>query len=160
VAPTPTPTRTPTQSPTPTGTSVPTATPIPTETPVPTATPEVTPTGTPFTGVDLEISRRFFQAGDDFLLTGYLSNDDAGVLTGNLVLILDVYGDLFFHPDWGREFSVLPLALDPGIEFVVFLDFTWPQVSGSADGIYFYCAILNEENSAIIGVWDLVEFGW
>jgi len=131
--------------------------------PAPTPTPEPTFTPTPplTLGVDLEISQTLFHEGDPFVLDAFISNP--GPLTypdSPFVVILDVYSLYFFYPDWTDNFNYEIFEVDVGRIEKTILDFTWPDVQGSVDGVKIYGALLTPGFSDIIGDWDMVSFGW
>ncbi len=156
----PPPTETPTPVPTETPTPIETATPSP----VPTDTPDITPTTTPDItelGVDLQLSQDIFHSGDRFLLQAILSNpgpDEPADVP--FVVLLDVFSDYFWYPGWTSEFQFEPVDLNIGRQDKSILDFTWPEVDGSAEGLLFYGAFLNNSFTEIVGNWDYVSFGW
>ncbi len=122
----------------------------------------VTPTPTvPPLGVDLILSEDTFQPGDTFTLTAFVSNPGPEIYSEiPLVVLLDVYGNYFWHPTWTQPFNFESLELMIGTEDLILLDFIWPETGTSASGIRFYAAFLNESFTAIQGNWDMITFGW
>ncbi len=139
----------------------PTTTPPPSPspvTPVPTSTPA---TPTPALGVDLQLSQSMFHPDDLFLLTAIIYNWGPETYTAQpFVILLDVYGVFFWHPQWTVEFDYV--EMDLGIETMEeeILNFTWPQEQSTGSGIKIYGALLTRDFSAILGEWDIVQFGW
>ncbi len=168
--PTPTPYYSPTCSPTPTGTATPAPTRTPTQkptiTPSPTCTTTHPPTGTStpapsFLGVHLSLSEDIFHAGDDFLLEAILSNPGPDTINQQpFAVVLDVFGSYYWYPRWTTEFAYQ--FIDLGIEqrTLEILHFQWPVVSGTAQGLYFYGAVLTGDFTGITGDLGTVEFGW
>ncbi|MBN1297936.1 hypothetical protein JXA80_14255, partial [bacterium] len=172
VTPTVTPTFTPTLTPTLTPTVTPTGTPtdIPTSTPTPTWTPTAvpptfTPTATPSIrdlGAYIEMPAHRFIAGDPCDVRVTVSNPDGITYPDRpLFVILDVYGILFFWPEW-TDFSYEVVTVEPRMERVysVIPAFTWPADVGSASGLAFYGAITDPEITEIVGQWSIWEFEW
>ncbi len=174
--PTPTPTATNTSSQTPTSTITPTGTPGYTATPQPTATrtatPQPSPTPTPSPtlpmsptpGVfmcDLLLSDRMFDTGMRFLLEVDLRNGSPASYNLHQYLILDVYGSYFFNPSWTNATDFTYVSISAGYQgrSTVF-DFTWPEVSGGAEGLKFYLGYLNAATMELVGNIDVEEFGY
>ncbi len=143
--------------------NVSTPTPTPTQTPTITPTPTQSPTSTPpeWRGVKLILPGSPFTAGDQFKLRAQCMGDpdDSDV---NLYVILDVYGEYWFHPGWTEIPQYETVTLNPSKPVVSFiLDFIWPDnTQGSVDGLYFWGAILDQETSDLIGDFDRIEFGY
>ncbi|MBN2055632.1 hypothetical protein JW905_11955, partial [bacterium] len=156
----PTATSTPTEIPTETPTMVPTDTPVP-----PTATP-VPPTATPgcdWTGVHLLMPDDYFTPGEQCYLMVNACNP--GPEAWNMLpffVILDVYGNYWFAPAWGTDFTYYDsLVIEPGFHSFYAIDlFTWPGDAGSASGIKFWSAVTDMDITRIIGELGYVEFGW
>lgn len=173
--PTQTPTPTPTSSPTPTPpvtptptathTSTATATSVPTDTPIPptdTPVPTVTPTSPPVTlGVDLWMPSQHFRPGDPCGCRVIAANPGPeSHAEVPLFVILDVYGMLFFAPNFSN-FDHFTINLEPGSQEIVVLDdFIWPSISGSAEGIVWYAAMTDRSITALFGEMDMWSFGW
>ncbi len=134
-----------------------------TPTPIPTSTLTPTPSPTPVTwrGVNLILPGSPFTGEDSFKLRAQCMGDpdDSDV---NLYVILDVYGEYWFHPGWTEIPQYETIALNPSRPVMSFvLDFIWPDnIQGSVDGLYFWGAILDQETSDLIGDFDRVEFGY
>lgn len=78
-----------------------------------------------------------------------------------LFVILDVYGSLFFWPEW-NEFGYSEMTLQPLAEetITVIPEFSWPVSTGSASGIIFYSGMTDPEMIHINGVVTSWEFEW
>lgn len=131
--------------------------PTPTATP---ATPIPTPTTVPEVGVSLMLSKKIFRAGDDFHLAGLIRNNGPDIDSVPWVILLDAYGDYFWYPSWDSAFDYEPIYLHHGEQTRDILQFTWPDIDGSAEGIRFYGALMTRELNTILGEWDTVTFGW
>ena len=146
----------------------PTPTPQATVTPSPkpqTPTPQATVTPSPTTpndvSVQLVLSQSIFRTGDRFLLTASIANFlQEPIQEQPFALVLDIYGSYFWYPGWTDQFEFAPMDLEVGTTEVTILNFTWPATSGTASGIRFYGAVLEQDLSNIMGTWDWVQFGW
>ncbi len=167
--PSPVPTSTPTQPDEPTATPTPipsnTATPTtgpgtPTNTPQPEST--ATPTATPAEEYvfDLQLNKAMFEPWDHFLLSTVVTNNSA-TLEADEYILLDVYGEYWFWPSWGKELDFQRRTFEGGQVYEdTILDFWWPADSGTADGLRFYGALLDPAATTLIGNVDMVEFGY
>ncbi len=161
---TPTPSPVPTATPT-TGPGEPTNTPIPTHTAPPTPTPTTTlPTPTPECtdwSAEITMPADNYMAGDLCYCYVYVCNPtDYSESDLPLFVILDVYGTLFFGPDFS-EFNYYRIFLPPGRTFVEVLPgFYWPDNAGRAENIRWYAALTDPAVTQIIGEWDVFDFSW
>lgn len=181
----PTPTRTPTAPPTtvptstPSFTSTPVNTPSPTFTPNSTSSPTRTPTATPTRdpsptqpdntptpscgdlGVRLWMPSHHFRAGDPCGCKVTVCNPDSTTYSGvPLFVILDIYGMYFFAPGFS-EYEYYAIQALPGVlEIPVLEMFSWPQGTGSAEGIRWYSAMTDPQITTLFGAMDSWEFGW
>lgn len=154
--PTSTPTATPTVPATPSFTPSPTGTPEPSATDSPTATTSPVPES----GVQLDLSGDIFIPGDFFLLTASVEPGQHTNGPIDLWVILDVYGSYWFGPGWLQDPDWYNLGILTGSHLETILSFTWPQVTGSADGLFIWGAILDPSTFELLGVYDRVEFGY
>ncbi len=177
--PTSTPTRTASPSPTVTSTSAntatPTRTPTPTQTPTimntptesPTPSPSPTPQGNTPTpacgdlGVRLWMPATHFRAGDPCGCTVSICNPGSSTYSDvPLFVILDVYGTYFFAPGFSA-FEYYTIQALPGVSEITVLGmFSWPQGTGSAEGIRWYSAMTDKQITTLFGAMDSWEFGW
>ena len=171
---TPTPTTTPTEEIPPTNTAAPTWSPVPSSTPSPPATASPMPTWTPLpTGtaeptampdtltLELHLSEETFTGGDRFCLQRKAINPGPEI-TVQEWLILEAGGMFWFAPSWTEtpSYDLLTLPGESIRERVIF-DFDWPDdVSGSAHGLRFWGAFLDPVYPAIVGEFDMVDFGY
>ncbi len=133
----------------------------PTPAPTPTSTPTAAPTEPALPGVALYLSKETFFPGDLFKLDVVFTKHDSEVyLDQPFVLMLDVFGEYFWYPAWGNEFQYILIDLDSGIVRMPIFEFLWPDVSGTANGLIFYGALLNPDLTEIFGDWDYAAFGW
>ncbi|MGB3975807.1 MAG: hypothetical protein WBM02_09140 [bacterium] len=165
-----TPTNTPESTPSPTQTSEPTNTPeptytaAPTHTPQPTDTPEPTITPTPPCGVlgcRIEMPSKQFKTGDPCYCNVVICNPKEDVFNEvPIFVILDVYGLLFFAPEF-NDFSYLLEDIYPGeTTYSIIPLFSWPENAGQASGLYFYAGMTNRLVTELFGEIDIWEFGW
>lgn len=162
--PTPTPTYTPTN--TPTHTAVPTFT--PTQRPTFTPTPPPTHTPTPKCGnlgATIEMPSTNYTAGMMCYCNVTVCNPSEAPLTDcPLFVILDVYGAYYFAPSFNDTFDyylTLYPEFPPGATVVPVLpEFQWPDIQGSASGIFWYAALTDIAVSRVIGDADAFSFGW
>ncbi len=147
------PTHTPTE---PTNTPVPTNPPA-TETPLP-GTP--TPIPNPGRWVYLDINSTYFTSGDQFLLTCRVQNND-DPLDAPLFILLEVYGQYWFYPDWTQDLAYQPLSMEYGFdELYTILDFEWPATDQSATGINFFAALVDQEMTMLMSNLSQITFGF
>lgn len=181
--PTVTPTLTPTNSPTMSPTLTATVTPSPTDTPLaPTATqtptprPSSTPTSMPPTataaptgtpdcselGVVLRMPSTYYQPGETCSLVAIVCNTTPTTLEGYpFFVILDVYGNYWFAPEWTQDFDYYDLVFEPGATpLIIIPEFVWPQGAGSATGIMFWSAVTDPLITQVVGTLDYWTFGW
>ncbi len=111
--------------------------------------------------VDLTLSREIFLPGHVFLLTAGISNSGSETYAEQpFVVLLDVFGGYYWHPQWGHNFTYESLDIGLGTQVLEILNFVWPDVTNGATGVFFYGAILNQTFTEIIGEYDVVVFGW
>ncbi len=163
-----TPTRTPTQTLSPTPSLTPsftptiafTSTPVsptPSETPIlPTYTPQCSELG-----VTIHMPDTFYSPGEQCWCSVTLCNPGAQDFQDvPLFVILDVWGILFFAPEFD-EFGYYLVDLDPGSTEKNILDpFEWPGNCGNADGIVFYAGMTDDQMTELFGTADEWSFGW
>ncbi len=159
-SPTNSPTQTPTFSPTATETPEPSPTEEPTLPPSPTVFHTVTPTPPPLPFVQLHLNQEIFQPDDQFLLEIEIQNDSRNRAVNQYILLV-VYDLIFFHPSWSQtpDWESLILAADENRQETI-LDFIWPANSGAADGLYFYAALLQQNEMVLVSNVAEVEFAY
>ncbi len=116
-------------------------------------------------GVTLELSQTLFHTGDMFSCIAHVCNNTGDVLTGYpLLVLLDVYGSLFWAPSFTQEFDCFldayPSFPEGTTDVAVLPSFAWPHNAGSAQGIRFYATLTDPAIHILIGQWDMAEFGW
>jgi len=125
-------------------------TPTPTGNPTQTPLPTVTPTPTPDFELDLVLNDSMFSANESFDLRVDFSNWLDRDNPMRLFVILDVYGQLFYCPAWTEEVQFQYISLGIGQSGIQLLSFIWPDVSGSADELYFHAALMDTEGIDLI----------
>lgn len=102
-----------------------------------------------------------FHPGDPCWLSVTVTNPTEHLLDKALFVILDVYGTLFFWPEW-NEFGYMPVVLQPKTEEVIEVipEFYWPAGTGSASGIIFLGGMTDPEVAVVSGVVTRWEFEW
>ncbi|MCD4654160.1 hypothetical protein K8T06_09505, partial [bacterium] len=102
-----------------------------------------------------------FTQGDVFKLRA-LCMGEPGDATADLYVILDVFGNYWFYPEWRQTPDCQRIGLKEGSgNYVFLLDFTWPEgCFGHIDGLCFWSAIFEPGTFDIIGDLDHVEFGY
>ncbi len=141
----------------------PTPTPTPPVTMTETPTSEASPTPSPSPAIFqyiLSLNMDLFGAGDPFTFTREIRNS-LGVFDAAEIIVLDVYGEYFFHPAWDPGLHAEMITVPNGTDTLTILEFTWPEGDfGSAENLFFYGACLDPGTAEIIGNYDFVEFGY
>jgi hypothetical protein len=120
---------------------------------------EPTPTPQQIT-YDLDMEDTDLQAEELFFLERKCTNSPAGVLAVDEYIILDIYGSYWFWDSWTQALDFKTWTLDPaGTYRDTILEFTWPEVSGTLSGMYFWGAFL-EAGTMNLVLYDYVEFGY
>ncbi len=110
--------------------------------------------------ITMTMSKSDFTAGDRFVLDAWLKNSLNAIQPVQLYIALDVYGQFWFYPGWTQEVQFAPLNLEPASEQTLrIFDFTWPEVEGSATGLYFWGLLMNPTELSVIS-YDGVQFGY
>ncbi|MCD4652592.1 hypothetical protein K8T06_01500 [bacterium] len=140
-----------------------------TRTPTPTSVPTATPTATPYvcitTGVYVEMPSSIYSFGDICWCNAHVCNDGSIPLIGYpLFVILDVWGEYFFGPDFTEEpdsYLVFYPSFNSGETIVeVLAPFAWPENTGTVEGVRFIGALTNPDVTEIMGDFSIFEFGW
>ncbi len=142
--------------------------PVPTSTPtiIPTPAPTVTPTELPcdITTVSLEMPAHHFTPGMNCSLSAVICNCDEYMQSIPLIVLLEVYGEIWFAPSWinsSEGFDCYTEDIPAGITEKIILDtFPWPDRCGQAEGLYFYAGLTDNEFTELIGQFGSWEFGF
>ncbi len=144
----------------------------PTKTPPPMlSTPTPTSSPTPFDpdedlpslGVRLTMPAHYYSPHDECRLDLTLNN--SGFQRNNVVLfvVLDVYSQFFFYPDWNEtvDYSANTLDLHHGVrQMSIIPQFNWPAGIGHGGPARFLSMMTDQNVSEIIGEMDDWEFSW
>ncbi|MBN1880276.1 hypothetical protein JW823_09225 [bacterium] len=133
----------------------------PTPPPWPTATPA--PPKIPSTGIYLTMADSILVPGDTFDLKMCLRNGTALPMTVNVFVALEVYGTYWFWPTWVKMDEGIDYAAGVGVPAASeiqqdILHFEWPDVSGPAQGLFFYGLLLDSSTLEVTG--DLAWICW
>ncbi|MBN1355037.1 hypothetical protein JXA40_02090 [bacterium] len=110
--------------------------------------------------IDLTLNQEIFSSGDRFIFDTWLMNNASQTTSFMLIIALDAYGEFFFYPSWAQYLDSDFRSLDAGAsEILRIFDFTWPAVGGSAMGLNFWGATLNQTGQQVYD-WDVVTFGY
>lgn len=104
------------------------------------------------------------EAGDTFHLHYYLAADTA-VLNADVWILLDVYGDYWFYPDWlhvsdGVDFKEGVNVMPGSMYTETVLNFPWPAQAGNAEGLYFWGAAFFTGTFDIYGDFESIPWGY
>lgn len=128
--------------------------------------PAVMPTPTPTPecqglGVELWMPSDSFTIGDPCECRVMVCNPyENPIEDAPLFVILDVYGMLFFAPDFSQWDYYLVDILPGRTTQTVIPQFIWPDIDGSAEGIAWYAALTDAAVTETIGTVDTWMFGW
>jgi len=135
---------------------------FPPSTPTATSTVTPTPTSTPLVlGMELWLSDDMFTPGDSFELRAIFNNPGSSPLPEQIyVIVLDVYANYYWFPDWMPLFDYEITDVPVGSTTQQILAFEWPEIEGSADGLFFYAGMLSNDFMYLVGEYGIVSFGW
>jgi len=154
-SPTITPTFTITTTPTRSPTFTPSPSPIASNTPPPTATEEPAE----FLKLQLLLSQTLFAEGDLFRFLVEVRKLRTGNYAADLFIALDVYGEYFFWPSWGRDVAWARRTYANMISREAILEFIWPGGAGEAQGIILWGALTRPDTIDLYS-WDNAVFSF
>jgi len=123
-----------------------------------------------YTGADLglEFERPYLEAyaGREIYIKAILYNPGEPLYDVPVVIYMDIFGELFFWPDWRYydpadppEIEIQYYDLDvPAVSIMVVPPFEFPNTSVDMTGIRFYGAMLTDDLSAIRGEFGIMTF--
>ncbi len=117
------------------------------------------------TGVTIWMPGEMFRPGDDCACLAGVFNGSNRILSHHPVcILLDIYGQYYFAPDFGFEYAdyleELP-AIPYGLTILTVLPaFSWPEHVGSGSGVTWYGAILDPGMTSVMGDLGVWSFGW
>ena len=112
-------------------------------------------------GVMLHLSKSYLMPEDLFRLSCTVVNAGAEKAV-DLFVILDVYQNYWFWPDWSESLAFATRTLDSKSVYPdeVLLMFTWPYVEGVAHDLRFWGAMLYHSTLEIFGDYDVISWGY
>ncbi len=115
-------------------------------------------------GTRITMPSTMFHPGDTCWCRAYAYNPGLKASGTNIPMfvILDVYGELFFAPEFSSfsHYTIDDLQDAESQMIEVLPEFAWPQNAGVVSGIIWYAAMTNPEITGLLGNWDFMEFGW
>jgi len=119
----------------------------------------------PGLGVTLTLTDTWFTPGDVFSCTASICNNAGAILSGYpLFVVLDVFGEYFWGPDWTTTFDnyldEVPILEEGMTNQVIIPEFTWPDGAGSASGIRFISCVTDPAITIAYGEIAIADFGW
>jgi len=115
-------------------------------------------------GAKIEMSSTLLESGDLCWCNAYAINPNLQEPGVNIPLfvILDVFGELFFAPDFNEfaYYTIADLQSSEKQAFSVLEEFPWPDIEGTVNGVFWYAGMTNPEMSDLLGEMDSLEFGW
>lgn len=117
------------------------------------------------TGVDVAMPAHHFTPGSPCGCVVTVCNPSEHAMTGYpLFVIMEAFGYYFFAPGFTEDIdSYLPQypAIPPGeTRITVLPEFTWPEGTGYATGLFMYAALTTPDVSQVEGELGIWEFGW
>lgn len=126
----------------------------------------VTPTPTPqpdLPSVQITIPTNFVHPSENFYLDGYVTVPGTPIQNVNLAFILDVYGAMFFWPEWKQQPDwQFYSSFQVGKWYVrVLPTLIWPDTGNAyVPDLHFYGALLDQNVTHIIGSYAAVTWGY
>lgn len=129
--------------------------------------PTPTPSTPPPTGnatVQFEISKTYFQPGDTFYMYTYVTNPGTVMSSVCLFVVLDVYGQYWFWPNWAGfppYYSWWQGDIGTGSwKWTIFDPFYWPNIGGYVTGLKFYGVVTDSSMVQTRSNLAMVEWGY
>lgn len=112
--------------------------------------------------VSIKMPSAMFHPGDACGLDIDIENTGSGIYRESfLIVVLDVFGEVFFWPSWGSDLDYAPVSIPSGSSSEEILPaFSWPEDTGEADGLFFHTGILTAGSMELLSNIDSYEFGW
>jgi len=109
---------------------------------------------------DLLLPLKHLIPGDIFGLERICGNSTAADLAVEEYIVLDVYDQYWFWPDWTPEINNQSWEIPAGNTYQdTILSFEWPEDTGSAHGLRFWAAFLDQTSLELID-FDMEEWGF
>ncbi|MBN1552561.1 right-handed parallel beta-helix repeat-containing protein [bacterium] len=128
-------------------------------------TPTPTPSPTPPCSYDsrLSLNQKLYYPGDRFYLYLRLLTTCDEMIYIDQYILLDVYGHVWFWPQWTSDLDFMYLKMPTYIEVIPIFDFIWPTIESEANGLKFWSAAFEPgtlDLDHLIGEITFVEFGY
>ena len=75
-------------------------------------------------------------------------------------LLLDVYNNYWFYPDWTQDIDQVTRVVQSGVHDMEIFNVVWPMVDGSAEGIEFLYLMTAPDTYSLVSNLAIVEFGY
>lgn len=115
-------------------------------------------------GIELSMPSTMFYPGDPFEVNAELCNCDSAPLDARLIVVMDLFGNLYCAPSWrniAEGLDSIPVQLPPGrSEQSIIPEFPWPDTGTTAMGICIYGAIMDAGMTHMIGNLDRIYFSF
>ena len=116
----------------------------------------------------LMLSSFDFHPDDEVFIYAYVQNFEEPIENVPVVILLEVFGELFFWPSWsqynpqtGEGFDVQRMDIAHGINRIEVLPkMIWPYITDELSGILLYGAMLTDDLTAIRGDYDRVTIAY
>lgn len=149
-----------TPTPTPTGGQM-----TPTPSPSPSgSTPTATPTSSTCDELkaDIWMPSNFFHPGDVCAVEVRICNPSVATYHDvPLFVILDVYGNYYFAPDFSSfAYYTLEDVASGQTTLSILSQFNWPDGAGIAENINWYAGMTNKDQTQLFGNYGFFSFGW
>ena len=124
-------------------------------------TPEPSPSPVNEPSVELMLNSSYYGNGDPFRLqVGLNNNGNIKIDEIILIVVIDVWSEYYWYPSWGTELSYEKIEIDPGLEVQEILNFVWPEVNSTGEGINIFAGLMTADLTTLVGSVDMVTFGW
>jgi hypothetical protein len=107
----------------------------------------------------LDLNQDVYYPGDPFVFGTDVRNPGEAPQAADQYILLDVYGDYYFWPSWGRDVDKEQRIFPPGQTLKLILDIIWPDGVGEAFGLGFWGALLRPDTVELITM-DHLTFGF
>jgi Peptidase family M28 len=113
-------------------------------------------------GVDLHMNKSIYHAGDTFRMALSYWNMTSVTHDLPLFIVLDVMGHYWFWPGWTAsiDYEIYPMRSWIHTINEPILDFPWPETEGALQSIHFWSALVSEDMSDVMGVYDVEDWGF
>lgn len=111
--------------------------------------------------VTIEMPSNLFLPGNNCYLDVLTENFGSGICRAMLILVLDVYGEIYFWPTWDTYFDkdFIEIPSKPS-RISILPDFIWPDNAGTAMGLFFHTGVLDTTMTQILSNIESFCFGF